>query len=82
MGDVDDGVVAPGSAGEVFLGVVENGARADGSDEFDVGGAAYAGHFGPVRLGDLDGEGADAAGRSVDEDPLSGLDPSPVADRL
>jgi len=82
MWDVEDGVVSPGAAREVLLGVVDDGIGADGPDEVDVPGAAHAGHLGTERFGDLDGEGADAAGRTVDQDLLSRLHPSPVPESL
>ena len=45
-------------------------------------GAGHAGHLGPVGLGDLDREGADAAGGAVDQHLLPGLDLSVVAKAL
>jgi hypothetical protein len=64
------------------LVVVDDRVGADGPDQVDVAGAAHVGHLGTERFGDLDGKGADAAGRTVDQDLLSRSDLSPVPDSL
>src|SRR4029450_2397837 len=55
---------------------------ADGADQGDVGGAVHGGHLGPVGLGELDREGADTAGRPVDQDLVAGLEVSVAAKAL
>src|ERR1700722_10304702 len=68
--------------GEIFLGVIDNPIRADGSDHVHIPGTAYAGHFSAERFGDLDGEGAYASGRTVNQDLLPRLEVSFVAKTL
>src|SRR6266542_2546661 len=83
IGDVVQEDVEPfGSLGEVLLGVVDDRVGADRPDEVGVPGAAHAGHLGTERLGDLDGERADAAGRAVDQDLLPWLHVRRVTQRL
>src|SRR5262249_16677238 len=79
---VEQDVVLLSASREVFLRVVEDSNRAQGPDHLDVARAADAGHFGPDGSRDLHGEGADTPGRPVDQDLLSGLDPSLVAEGL
>jgi hypothetical protein len=76
---VEHDAVAPAVAGEVFPGVVDDVVGAERADQLHVSGAAHAGHLRAERLGDLDGEGAHATGGPVDQDVLSGLDPTQVA---
>jgi hypothetical protein len=59
--DVDDHVVAVCSVGNAGARVVDHVVRADGPDQVHLRGAAYAGDFGAVGLGDLHGERPDAA---------------------
>src|SRR6266511_3331527 len=62
--------------------VVDHRVGTDRADEVDVRTAADAGHLGTEHLGDLDREGADSAGRTVDQNLLPRLYPSPVPDGL
>ena len=61
--EVEDEVIAGIAAGEVLGAVVDDVVGADGAHELGVAGAADAADLGPVRLGDLDREGADARPR-------------------
>jgi hypothetical protein len=74
--------VPPCAAGEVLAGVVDDRVGADGPDQGEVSGAAHAGHLGAERFGDLDGEGADAAGRTVDQDLVSRPHLRPIPESL
>ena len=56
--------------------------RAQFADQVAAGWPLQGGDLGAQRLGDLDGEGADAAGAAHDEDVLSGADPAGVPERL
>ena len=71
---VEDEVVLLSAPGEVVAGVVDDVVGADRTDQVHVPGAAHAGDLGPERLGDLHRERADAAGGTIDEDLLAGLD--------
>jgi hypothetical protein len=62
--------------------VVEDDVGAERADELELGRAGDAGDDGAVRLGDLHGVGADAAGGTDHEHLLAGSDASVVADRL
>ena len=79
---VQDEVVALAIPGEVVGRVVDDVVGTDGADHLEIPRAADAGHLRPERLGDLDRERADAAGRPVDEDPLAGLHAAVVAQGL
>src|SRR5439155_24908193 len=70
--DVEDDVVAV-ARGEVVAGVVDDVVGAEGSDEFNLGGAAHAADFGTEGLRDLHGERAHASRRADDQYLLSGL---------
>src|SRR5437016_11624452 len=71
-----------GACGEVLPRVVDDVIRAEGANHVDVLGAAYAGHFRTERLGDLHGEGTDTPRGAVDQDLLSGVNVSLVAQSL
>jgi hypothetical protein len=55
---------------------------AEGAGQVEVAGAGHGGHLGSVGLGDLNREGADAAGGAVDQDFLLGLEVAVVAKAL
>ena len=55
---------------------------ADRPHDVDGPGVGYPGHLGAECLGDLDGEGADATARPIDENALTGLEPALVAKAL
>ena len=80
--DVGDQVVALPLAGEVDARVVEHAVGAERTRLLDVARAADGGHVRPERLRDLDGERPDAAGGSVDQHPLTGLEPAVIAQPL
>jgi hypothetical protein len=80
--DVEDDVVALLVIGDVFPGVVDDVVGAEGSDRVDLRRAGHAGHDSSGRLGDLDGEGAHAAGCADDQDPVPGLHSTVLADGL
>src|SRR5438067_1480550 len=71
-----------GACGEVLPRVVDDVIRAESANHVDVLGAAYAGHFRTERLGDLHGEGTDTPRGAVDQDLLSGVNVSLVAQSL
>ena len=81
-GQLEDDVVAPAAPGEVLAGVVDDVVGAERPDQLQVPGAAHPGHLGAEPLGQLDGEGADAARRPDDQDLVARLDPSLVAQAL
>ena len=78
---VEDDVVALWALGEVLARVVDDVVGAERADQLELAGAADAGHLGAHRLGDLHGEGADAAAGARDEDLLAGPDAGYVAQR-
>jgi hypothetical protein len=80
--DVDDHVVAVRSVSNAGARVVDHVVRADGPDQVHLRGAAHAGDFGAVGLGDLHGERPDAARCADDQDLLPGLYMAVVADSL
>src|SRR6185312_3078849 len=80
--DVDDHVVALCSVGDAGARVVDHVVRADGPDQVHLRGAAHAGDFGTVGLGDLHGERPDAARCADDQDLLPGVHVPVVADSL
>ncbi len=79
---VEEQVVSLLVSGEVLVRVVDDVVRAEGSREVHVPRAADARHLRTERFGDLHGEGAHASRSSVDEDALSRLEPSMVAEPL
>src|SRR6187399_1566897 len=68
--------------GDVVLRVVDNVIRADLANHVQILRAAYGGNLSAERLGDLHGKRANAARCPVDQNFLSGLDLSLVAQRL
>ena len=74
--DVEDAVVACIAAGEVLAPIVDHVVGADGAHEVHLRGAAHARHLSSERLGDLDCERPDVAGRAVDEHAVARLDGS------
>ncbi len=79
---VDDQVVPPPTVVDVLAGVVDDVVRAHGPDRIELAGAGDAGHGGAQGLGELDREGADAAGRADHEHVLAWLDPTDLGQRL
>src|SRR5579864_17320 len=71
---VEDEVVALLALREVFLGVIDDMVGADRADHVHVPGAAHSGDVSAECLGDLDGERPEATRRTVDQDPVTGLD--------
>jgi hypothetical protein len=72
-GDVVQDRVVPGTGlGEVLTRIVDDVISTDGRDHLDVARAAYRGHLGTERLGDLHRERPYASRRPVDENLLSG----------
>ena len=80
--DVEDGVVAVAASGEVLLRVVDDPVGADRPDRVELPGGVHARHVRPVRLRELHRERSHGAPRAIDQDLLSGLDPSLVSDGL
>ena len=78
--DVEDEVVALAAPGEVLLRVVDDPVRADRPEHVELPGAVHGGHVRSVRLGELHGDGPHTPTRAVDQDRLSRLDPSLIAD--
>ena len=70
------------SLGEIFFGVINHVIGADRADKIDIARAANAGHFRAERFRDLHRESADAAGRTVHQDLLTGLNVTFVAETL
>ena len=81
-GQLEDDVVAPPVGGDVLPGVVDDLVGAERADQVQVPGAAHPGHLGPEPLGELHGEGADAARGADDQDLLARLDARVVAQAL
>lgn len=67
---------------KVLADVVDPVVGAKGQDEVGLRGAAHAAHVGTERMGQLDGEGADAACRADDQYVLAGLHASDVTQAL
>ena len=80
--DVEDEVVAPAVVGDVGVRVVDHVIGAERAHEVDLLGAGDAGDVRSERLGDLDGEGADASRCTDDQHVLTGLHAAAVAQRL
>jgi hypothetical protein len=80
--DVEDQVVTVRAIGEVGSGVVDDVVSVVRAHEVEFQGAAHPGDLGAECLGQLHGEGADTAGGSDDQDPLSALDAADVAQPL
>src|SRR5205823_9251983 len=68
--------------GEILFPVVNDMVGTDRLDQLHLCGAAHASHLGAERFGDLHREQPDAAGRTVDQHPLAGLDCAWAAKRL
>src|SRR5437870_10786906 len=77
-----DHVVTLVGLSKILFCVIDNAIGADRFDKIDIARAANAGDFGAERLGDLDGESANAARRTVDQNLLSGLNVPFVAQSL
>src|SRR5271163_3487280 len=67
---------------EILASVVDDMVGAEGAGGVDFGGAADGGDFGIEGFGDLDGEGAHAAGGTVDQNFLAWLDAAVVPKTL
>src|SRR5438105_11176451 len=67
---------------KIFPGVIDHVISADRFHQIDVARAANAGDLGAECFRDLDGKSADAARRAVDQNFLSGLNVSLVAETL
>ena len=65
---VHDHVVALPVLREVLRRVVDDVVSPETAHRLDVGAAAHRRHLGTAMLGELDGDGADSAGRAVDQD--------------
>src|SRR6266566_3840922 len=74
--DVQHQVVSLAALREILFRVVDDPVRADRAHDFDMARAADRGHLGAKRFGDLDSERADATRGTIDQNPLSRLDPS------
>ena len=81
-GDVEDHVVALWALGDVLARVIDQVVRTHRTDKVQVPCAGHRGDAGAQRLRDLNGECADAASRAVDEDALSRLELTPIAQTL
>src|SRR5579862_4117587 len=79
---IENQIVALPASSEILLGVIDHLIRADRSDHLHIPGAAYAGHVGPERLGDLYRERTHASRRAIYQDLLPWLDVSLVAQTL
>src|SRR5271166_3252655 len=79
---VENYVVALPTFGEIFLRVVNEVIRADGSDHVHVPRTAYANNLCAERLGYLHSERTHASRRTVNQDLLSRLNLSLVAKTL
>ena len=75
-------VVAVEDGGDVVAAVVDDDVGAEALDELGVGDARRGGDERAEVLGELDGDGADAARPGLDEDPLTGLDRGDLDERL
>src|SRR5439155_10222527 len=69
---VEHQVVTLPTAGEVLVRVVDDVVRAERADGVHIPRAAHADHLRSARLGDLDGKGAHAPARAVDQDLVPG----------
>src|SRR5271165_4733442 len=79
---VENYVVTVLTFGEIFLAVVNDLIRADGSDHIHIPRTAHASNLCAERLGDLHSERTHASRRTVNQDPLSRLNVSLVAKTL
>ena len=77
-----DHVVTLISLRKIFLGVIDHAISANRFHKIDIARAANAGDLCAKRLRDLHGKRAHAAGRAVDQNFLSGLNVSLVAETL
>jgi hypothetical protein len=80
--DVEDEVVALAGSGEILLRVIDDPVRADRPEHLELPGAVHGGHVCSVRLGELHGDGPHTSTRAVDQDLLSRLGPSLIAETL
>src|SRR5271165_2119144 len=79
---VENYVVTLPTFGEVFLAVVNDPIRADGSDHIHIPRTTHAGNLCAERLGDLHSERTHASRRTVNQDLLPRLNASLVAKTL
>src|SRR5436305_8337978 len=80
--EIEDQVVALRALSEIFLGVIDDAIRADGSDHLHIPRTAHAGDLCAERPGDLHSESTHASRRSVDQDLLPRSNLSLVAKTL
>src|SRR4029079_13994719 len=71
-GDVEDQVPLPTALRVVLAGVVDDVIRAERAHQRQLAGVVDAGDVRAVRLGELERDGAHAAGGAVEEDPVAG----------
>src|SRR5207249_2802103 len=77
-----DHVITLIGPGKIFLGVIDHVINSDRADKIDIARAANAGHFCAERFRDLHRESANASGRAVDQNFLSGLNVPLVPETL
>src|SRR5450756_1604140 len=75
-------VVSLPAEGEIFLGVIDRMVGAHRSDHVHIPRAAHTGHGRAERFGDLHGERTYTSRRTVDQNLLTRLNPSFVAQTL
>jgi hypothetical protein len=63
---VQNQIVAAAAAGEIFLGIIDDGIGSQGLDQGDVRRAANSGDVSGERFCDLHGERSHATGRAID----------------
>src|SRR5438270_4935534 len=80
--EIEDQVVTLGAVREIFLSVVNHVIGSDGADKIDIARATNTGDFRAERFRDLHRESANASGRSVDQNLLTGLNVTFVAETL
>src|SRR4029077_15100547 len=80
--EIEDQVVTFGPIGEILFGIINHVIGSDGTDKIDIARAANAGHFCAERFRDLHRESANASGRAVHQDLLTGLNVAFVAETL
>ncbi len=68
---VEDEIVVVKLCGKIGPAIVDDGIGAEGADEIDILGAGGGGDNGAQMLGELHGDGADAAGPGVNEHALA-----------
>jgi hypothetical protein len=79
---VEDDIIVAQDRFKVLCLVVNDQIRAEGFQPFGVCGAGGGGDIGPDVFGQLDGDGADAAGTGLDEDFLPGAEFGDIDQRL